>query len=101
MEVDVHHVRDVGRGELRDRRALRDGGVVDERVEATERVPRFEGDRFGAFEVAEIGHPHPRLGRVTATLLEHRFEAIGPARDDADGCSGRRELWRERGTDAR
>ena len=39
---------DVGRREVGDARALRDRGVVHERVEPAERVPRFERDLLGA-----------------------------------------------------
>ena len=54
--------------EVGDVRALRDRGVVDEHVEAAERVPRFERDLLGAFEIAEVGGPHLRVGRVLAAL---------------------------------
>ena len=54
-----------------------------------------------ACEVGEVGRPHARLGRVLPAALEHLFEAVGPAGDDADGRAPLGEDRRERGADAR
>ena len=59
------------------RRALRDAGVVDEAVDAAERVPRFEHDLLGALEVAEVGHPIPRVRRMAPARRRAR-SAAGP-----------------------
>ena len=101
MEVDVHHVLHVGGREIGDAGALRDRGVVHEHVEAAERVPRLERDLFGAREVAEIGRPHARIGRVRAALLEHLLEPFGAPGDDADGRAALGQDRRERRADAR
>ena len=52
-------------------------------------------------EVAEIGGPHLRVGRVRAALLEHLVEPVGAPGDDADGRAALGEDRRERGADAR
>ena len=85
VEVDVHDVLDVVGREIGDVCALRDRGVVDERVEAAERVPRLDRDLLGAGEIAEVGGPHLRLGRVLAALGEHLAQPLLAAGDDADG----------------
>ena len=66
-----------------------------------ERVPRFERHRLRPLEVAQVGAPHARLGRVRQTLLEDLLEAVRPPGDDPDGRTPFRQLWRERGADPR
>ena len=101
VEVDVHDVLDSRGREIGDVRALRDRGVVHERVEAAERVPRLDRDLLGAGEIAEIGGPHLRVGRVLAALGEHFAQPLLAAGDDADGRAACGEDRRQRGTDAR
>ena len=100
-EVDVHGLVHVVDREIERVLPLGDGGVVDEAVETAERVPCLECHRLRALEVAQVGAPHARLGRVRQTLLENLREAVRPPGDDADGRTPFRELWRERGADPR
>ena len=97
----LNAIRDRFKAGIGDACALRDRRVVHEHVEPAERVPRLERDLFGAVEVAEVGGPHPRVGRVLAAAVEHLFEAIGAPGDDADGRAALGEDRRERGADAR
>ena len=101
VEVDVHHVRDVGRGEVRHRDARGDAGVVHQAVDAAPLARSLVHELLGGVEVTEVDGPRARLRRVHATLREHLLEPVGAPRHQPDGRAPRRQHRAERGPDAR
>ena len=101
VEVDVHHVRDVGGGEVRHRDAGGDAGVVHQAVDAAPLARGLVHELLGGVEVAEVDRPRARLGRVLAALGQHLLEAVGAPRHQPDGRAARRQHRAERGADAR
>ena len=57
---------------------LRDAGVVDEDVDPTELLERFQRQSVHGCVVGEVEGPHPRAGRVLPAALEHRCQAVLP-----------------------
>src|SRR3954465_2729222 len=98
-EVHGHRLIDFGNGEVLDGAPFRDRGVVPDRVEMAERVPRFERDPFRGDDITEVAAPVAVA--VALAPVQHFAPPVLAARHDPDGCPPFGQHRRQRGADPR
>ena len=75
--------------------------LLNEQVDAAELGLDLRSERGDRVEVADVEHPHPRVGCERPTLLEDLGEPVLAAGADADGRAFSRERDGECGADTR
>jgi hypothetical protein len=80
-EVDPHDILDLVGLQGGDGPPFRDGGIVDQHIDAAERLPGAHRQLAERRGVGQVGDPHCRSWRGSAAVGEHLAEALAPAGD--------------------
>lgn len=86
-EVDPHDLFDLVGIQRGDRAPLRDGRVVDQHVDAPERVPGGRRQVTQRGGVGQVGDPHRRSRGGTPAVGQDLGQPIPAARDQPDHCA--------------